>query len=197
MLTLGAKPLQAPAQHVSIGLKTSLPRGCSFTACTSVLVLTHAWHTVQGKTATEVVTLRNNGLLPAIARISMEAHAAFKLQDGSCTVSLQSKQAQQLVLEFAAAEVKQHTHEVSMLEGPGGQQLMLACALHHRPYIAQVVQHAHMCAVWQRSEASTAGIPASCVEVQAARCMLCPTCQDAAALYWTQSSTCLACNTCC
>ena len=73
-----------------------------------------AWHYVQGKMATEVVTLRNN------ARISMEAHAAFKLQGGSRTVSLQSKQAQQLVLEFAAAEVKQHTHEVRRLEGPGG-----------------------------------------------------------------------------
>ena len=111
-------------------------------------LLTDAWHVVQGKVATEVVTLRNNGLLPATARIAMEAHAAFKLQGGSRTVSLQSKQAQQLVLVFAAAEVKQHTHEVRMLERPGGQ-LMLTCALQRRVHIAQVLQQAHMCAACQ------------------------------------------------
>ena len=155
-------------------------------------MLTDAWHTVQGKLATEVVTLRNNGLLPATARISMEAHAAFKLQGGSRTVSLLSKQAQQLVLEFAAAEVKQHTHEVRLLEGPGSQQLPLTCALERRVYVRQVMQQAQMCAACHMSGARAAVIPGSHVEVQAACCMPCSRCQGAAALHLALSITCLA-----
>ena len=133
-------------------------------------MLTDAWHIVQGKVATEVVTLRNNGLLPATARILMEAHAAFKLQGGSRTVSLQSKQAQQLVLEFSAAEVKQHTHEVRMLERAEGLQLMVPCALRRRACVAQIVQKAHMRAVCQLSGArATAGSRQSC---EGAACVL-------------------------
>lgn len=58
------------------------------------------------------MSLTNNGMLPAVARILMEPHPCFRLAPGPQLVTLASKQSHRLTVDFSAAEVKQHAHEV-------------------------------------------------------------------------------------
>ena len=67
---------------------------------------------VQGKKARMTMSLTNNGILPAVARISMEAHPCFRLAPGPQLITLTSKQSHQLAVEFKAVAVKQYAHEV-------------------------------------------------------------------------------------
>ena len=67
---------------------------------------------VQGKKASMTMSLTNNGILPAVARIMMEPHPCFCLAPGPQLVTLASKQSHRLNIDFDALEVKQHAHEV-------------------------------------------------------------------------------------
>ena len=58
------------------------------------------------------MSLTNNGILPAVARIMMESHPCFHLAPGPQLVTLASKQSHRLTVDFDAVEVKQYAHEV-------------------------------------------------------------------------------------
>lgn len=68
---------------------------------------------MQGKKASVMMSLTNNGILPAVARISMEPHPCFHLAPGPQVITLTSKQSHRLAIEFDAVAVKQYAHEVS------------------------------------------------------------------------------------
>lgn len=67
---------------------------------------------VQGKQANTSLLLVNNGVLPAVARLSMDSHPCFQLGAGPRLISLNSKESHRLTVNFNASEVKQHVHEV-------------------------------------------------------------------------------------
>lgn len=90
----------APLPHSYSGRKTGLAH------CQSLC------GTVQGKKASSTMSLTNNGILPAVARISMEPHSCFQLGPGPLLITLASKQSHRLTVDFIANAVKQHTHEV-------------------------------------------------------------------------------------
>ncbi|KAK9824158.1 hypothetical protein WJX72_008157 [[Myrmecia] bisecta] len=70
---------------------------------------------LKGKKATMAITLRNNGILDASARITMAPHAAFHLLGAaSRLVTVESKRSMQVEVEFSPGEVKQHAHEVTI-----------------------------------------------------------------------------------
>lgn len=58
------------------------------------------------------MSLANNGILPAVARIMMDPHPCFHLAPGPQLVTLASKQSHRLTVDFDAVEVKQYAHEV-------------------------------------------------------------------------------------
>lgn len=68
---------------------------------------------LQGKQASASLSLSNNGVLPAVARISMDPHACFQLGPGPRTITLASKESHRLTVNFVASQIKQHSHEVS------------------------------------------------------------------------------------
>ena len=70
---------------------------------------------LQGKKASMTIALTNNGILPAVARVSMEPHACFQLGSGPQLITLASKQCHRLAVDFIASAVKQHTHEVMLI----------------------------------------------------------------------------------
>ena len=66
----------------------------------------------QGKTASLGMSVINNGILPATARISMDPHSCFQLAPGPALITLTTKQSHRVALDFHASVVKQHAHEV-------------------------------------------------------------------------------------
>ena len=80
------------------------------------------------------MSLTNNGVLPAMARILMEPHPCFRLAPGPQLVTLASKQSHRLTVDFSAAEVKQHAHEVGAVSlGVCFCVTRSSQALHHEP----------------------------------------------------------------
>ena len=59
------------------------------------------------------MSVTNNGILPATARISMDPHSCFQLAPGPLLITLASKQSHRIAADFTATVVKQHAHEVS------------------------------------------------------------------------------------
>ncbi|KAL0040642.1 hypothetical protein WJX79_000331 [Trebouxia sp. C0005] len=65
-----------------------------------------------GKKASLSMSVTNNGILPATARISMDPHSCFQLAPGPLLITLASKQSHRIAVDFTATVVKQHAHEV-------------------------------------------------------------------------------------
>ena len=61
------------------------------------------------------MSVTNNGILPAVARIFMDPHPCFQLAPGPSLVTLASKQSHRIAVDFNASMVKQHAHEVPCL----------------------------------------------------------------------------------
>ena len=70
---------------------------------------------LQGKKASLSMSLVNNGILPAVARISMDPHSCFQLAPNPSLVTLASKQSHRLAVDFNASAIKQHSHEVRLI----------------------------------------------------------------------------------
>ena len=77
------------------------------------------------------MSLANNGILPAVARIMMEPHPCFHLAPGPQLVTLASKQSHRLIVEFDGVEVKQYAHEVSAAPVVASvQAICVGCCVH-------------------------------------------------------------------
>lgn len=70
--------------------------------------------TTPGQSRQLLINVRNNGLLPATARIEMEPHPAFKLLDGTQVFTVESKKAATFTAEFVPPEQGSFSHELHL-----------------------------------------------------------------------------------
>lgn len=70
--------------------------------------------TTPGQSRQLLINVRNNGLLPATARIEMEPHPAFKLLVGNQVLTVESKKAATFTAEFVPPEQGSFSHELHL-----------------------------------------------------------------------------------
>eukprot|EP00775_Hariotina_reticulata_P008964 gene8964-9139_t len=67
-----------------------------------------------GRSSTLLVNVRNNGLLPASAKIEMSQHPSFALLEGPQVFKVDSKKAATFTVKFTPIEVGSFTHELQL-----------------------------------------------------------------------------------
>ena len=82
---------------------------------------------MQGSSATHAVLLRNTGLLPATARVSMAPHAAFELLGGERHVALAPGETLPVSVAFRPAATGRHTHQACSCIGPPSYEQCASC----------------------------------------------------------------------
>ena len=84
-----------------------------------------------GRLCTHAVLLRNTGLLPATARVSMAPHGAFELSGGERHVALAPSETQPVSIAFRPATAGRHTHQAcSCISLPFMRKLCLPSSEH-------------------------------------------------------------------
>jgi hypothetical protein len=70
--------------------------------------------TTPGQSRQLLINVRNNGLLPATARIEMEPHPAFRLLEGTQVFTVESKKASTFTTQFVPPEHGSFSHELHL-----------------------------------------------------------------------------------